>query len=324
MSSVSTKVQDIISWHGKTARDAACLCGSTRSWGVKERGRYGLKIDVVMCRDCGHVYQQRQLLGDDLIAFYDGPYRELYGPGDVLKSDKARDVRFANSRKSILPVMNNITHTDAPYVIEWGSGAGWNLVPLKDAGATVKGFDPDSGYVAYGRENFDIDLEVLSDPSILPDHLDREVDMLIVNHVLEHMTDPEAVIKNFRALLSDEGIIYVGLPFIEALDIWGWEHFFHIAHIHYFTIPYFCKLAACAGFQIKEINREKYYLVLARAESFSDDRPNERILATRLLLRSWFMYRVIFRLGDAIKHVTKAAPPLDRALRRLKDRLRGK
>lgn len=277
-----------------------------------------------MCRDCGHVYQRKQLVGDDLVTFYDGPYRELYGPGDVLKSDKARDIRFANSRKSILPVMELITHTTSPFVIEWGSGAGWNLVPLKDAGASVKGFDPDSGYVAYGREHFNVDLEVLSDPSKLSDHLDHKVDMLVVNHVLEHMTDPEETIRNFHDLLSDDGIIYVGLPFIEALDIWGWDHFFHIAHIHYFTIPYFCTLAERAGYNVKEINREKFYLVLSRADKPSNAQPNERPLATRLLLKSWFLYRIIFRLGDGVKHITKAIPPLDRALRKLKQQLRGK
>lgn len=324
MAEAISSTKDIISWHDRTAKKAACLCGSTRSIGVKEHGRYGLRIDVAMCQDCGHVYQRRQLFGDDLIAFYDGPYRELYGPGDVLKSDKAKEVRFANARNSILPVMNTITHTGTPFVIEWGSGAGWNLVPLKEGGANVKGFDPDSGYVTYGRENFDIDLEVLADPAELSEHLDRKVDMLIVNHVLEHMTDPESTIRAFRDLLSDDGIVYVGLPFIEALDIWGWDHFFHIAHIHYFTIPYFCALAERAGYDVKEVNREKFYLVLSRADRQADVQPNERGLATRLLLRNWILYRVVFRLGDGIKHITKVIPPLDRALRSLKNRLRGK
>jgi len=325
MTQTSTQsFDDIIAWHKKTAKNAACLCGSTASFSVKKHGRYGLEIDVVICRDCGHVYQQRQLLGDDLITFYDGPYRDLYGPGDVLKSDKARDVRFSNSKKNILPVFQTITHIDTPFVIEWGTGAGWNLVPLKEAGAKVKGFDPDSGYVKFGSEQFSLDLNVLSDPGLLPDHLDQKVDMLIVNHVLEHMTDPEETIRRFRDVLSDDGIIYVGLPFIEALDIWGWDHFFHIAHIHYFTIPYFCALAERAGYDVKEINREKFYLVLSRAKTAKSVTPNARGLATQLLLKSWFLYRVVFRAGDMIKHITKAAPPLDRALRNLKQQLRGK
>lgn len=315
---------DIISWHRQTAKDAACLCGSTASFPVIRHGRYGLDINIVMCRDCGHVYQQRQLFGDDLITFYDGPYRELYGPGDVLKSDKARQVRFANSQKNMLPVFKKFIHTKAPFVIEWGTGAGWNLVPIKEAGAKVKGFDPDSVYVEYGSKEFDIELNVLSDPSALSDHLDQKVDMLIVNHVLEHMTNPEEAIRQFRDLLSDDGIIYVGLPFIEALDIWGWDHFFHIAHIHYFTIPYFCTLAERAGYDVKEVNREKFYLVLSRAEVTKSVAPNARGLAIQLLLKSWFLYRVVFRMGDLIKHITKVIPPLDRALRKLKQQLRGK
>lgn len=320
----SQSFDDIIAWHNQTAKDAACLCGSKASFPVKKNGRYGLDINVVMCRDCGHVYQQRQLFGDDLITFYDGPYRELYGPGDVLKSDKAREIRFANSRNNMLPVFKKFVHADTPLVIEWGTGAGWNLVPIKEAGAKVKGFDPDSVYVAYGSKEFGIDLNVLSDPSALSENLTQKVDMLIVNHVLEHMTDPEEAILQFRNLLSDDGIIYVGLPFIEALDIWGWDHFFHIAHIHYFTIPYFCTLSERAGYAVKEVNREKFYLVLSPSDTKASAAPNTRGLAAQLLLKSWFLYRVVFRAGDAIKHITKAVPPLDRALRKFKQQLRGK
>ncbi|MGH3387703.1 MAG: class I SAM-dependent methyltransferase, partial [Actinomadura sp.] len=51
---------------------------------------------------------------------------------------------------------------------------------------------------------------VCADGSGLP-FRDGSVDVLVFNHVYEHVVDPDATIKDMHRVLSDDGVLYLGL-----------------------------------------------------------------------------------------------------------------
>lgn len=302
--------------------DARCLCGAASAVPVRRRDRYGLPIHVVLCTHCGHVYARHRLPPEQLATFYASAYRALYSGEDGLKTEAAARSRIAASSRTMLPALHDsLGGVQGRTVLEWGCGAGWNLVPFKEAGARTFGFDFDHDYIAFGRERFGLDLHVLgsSDPLAT---MGGQADALILNHVLEHASDPLGLLEQASANVKPGGSIYVGLPFIETLAIWRWKDFFHVAHLHYFTVPYFVDLAAARGFIAVSVDKRRGYVVLRRAApAWAMHAPERHRLYTALwLLRFALWYTLIVGPVHAVRRTIRNTPVLGPVLRSLKER----
>ncbi|MGI0045118.1 MAG: hypothetical protein ACRD47_15545, partial [Nitrososphaeraceae archaeon] len=74
--------------------------------------------------------------------------------------------------------------------------------------------------------------------------------------------DPVALLLKLAASLKKGGMVFVGLPFLENLPKWGFKGFFHIAHLHYFSIPYFIKLSRRNGLIALQKDRQHGHVLL--------------------------------------------------------------
>lgn len=60
------------------------------------------------------------------------------------------------------------------------------------------------------------------------DTFDRKFDLIFMNHVLEHFNDPLGALKKAQSLLSETGVLYIGVPdadFIMKTGVGGFPHF---------------------------------------------------------------------------------------------------
>jgi hypothetical protein len=73
---------------------------------------------------------------------------------------------------------------------------------------------------------------------------DEKFDLVIINHVLEHVRSPAGMLARLRALLTDEGAIYIDVP-----DASRYESLadLHIAHLYHFTVTSLRRVANRAG-----------------------------------------------------------------------------
>lgn len=239
-----------------------CICGSTRQGVVFRRSdRYRLPFRYSLCLKCGHVRTvdpiNRNLIGD----FYGSSnYRTLYH-----KTEKATEYfarvgsRPAASQKLFMYCQSNIQSTGL--VIEWGCSGGWNLIAFRDAGWRVIGYDLDTRFVAEGRKLYGLDLHVAK--SGLPSASITEApNLIILNHVLEHVFDPVAFLRDLRKCCIASTVVVVGVPLLETMKIWHWKNFFHIAHIHYFSARTLRYCALTAGFEIIDSRSSPGYFTL--------------------------------------------------------------
>jgi 2-polyprenyl-3-methyl-5-hydroxy-6-metoxy-1,4-benzoquinol methylase len=235
-----------------------CICGNDNGWIVSKFGRYGNQIQASLCRRCGHIWAKRQLPEKDLKEFYSLYYRELYSGGKGLKNSEAYIPRIRAAEKNIYGIFSKHLNKEInALIVEWGCGAGWNLIPFKEKGYKVIGYDLDIEYTKFGKEVYHLDLHTIENYYPNPD-LEVKADFLILNHVLEHVTDPKVFLKNLVNLLKPEtGLFYIGLPVIESLSIWGFKNFFHVAHLHYFSGKYFIQWMKSFGFDALEINHSQ-------------------------------------------------------------------
>ena len=85
------------------------------------------------------------------------------------------------------------------------------MVPFLEAGATVKGYDYDRRYLDYGNSRnpaLNLCFGGLEDLKAE----DKKYDLIIINHVLEHLSSPEATLEQVKGNLKPDGILYIGLP----------------------------------------------------------------------------------------------------------------
>lgn len=189
-------------------------------------------FEYVRCSRCATVYGDPQASDDELTAAYDvsyGPYSEdqslLERLGEPLAQREA-DRIVANAAGQEL-------------LVDVGCGRGTMLRRARRAGwrGTLHGIEPSEEVAARTREvvGATVDVSTVEAVDLEPD----SVDVIILRHVIEHVRDPEAVLRTLRAALKPGGIIYVATPDRRALTERVFRSYWHgydpPRHLHAFT-----------------------------------------------------------------------------------------
>ncbi len=186
-----------------------CLCGSEDFDLVASIDRYGFIDPISVCRNCG------------LVSINPGYseifYKDLHSAEEYYKvfhnSQNAREYALAN----FTPIAGqNIFNAVKPYIelnentqiLEIQSGAGWHLLPFKQAGAQVSGIETDEELAQWGNKTginiINSDIEKF-DPK-------NKYNLLILANVLNKVNHPVNYILKAIKLLSDNGLTYIEVP----------------------------------------------------------------------------------------------------------------
>jgi len=97
-------------------------------------------------------------------------------------------------------------------VADIGCSAGFIADELAAAGAShTFGVDIDVPGLRRASQRFGERVEfVCADGTALP-FPDGSIDVLVFNHIYEHVVDPDAIMAEMRRVLSEDGVIYLGL-----------------------------------------------------------------------------------------------------------------
>ena len=226
-----------------------CVCGARGGVVIKRKDRYQLKFQYKLCTKCGHVRTANPISAKAAERFYGtSDYRSMYLPGM-----SSREVLLSETPKPhiISPLLKYVQELgiESGSLIEWGCSGGWNLIPFRDAGWKVSGFDYDKQYVALGRDEFGLSLHEIERNDDL-DIRSQSPDVVLLNHVLEHAIDPLSLLKRLRRICGTKTTLIVGVPLLETITFWRWQRFFHVAHIHYFSEDSLVAVAQHAGFEV--------------------------------------------------------------------------
>ena len=95
--------------------------------------------------------------------------------------------------------------------VDVGCSAGFIADELALAGATTSGVDIDEPGLARARERFGERVDFrLARGEELPFE-DSSVDLVVLNHIYEHVVDPEAVVADIHRVLRPGGLLYLGV-----------------------------------------------------------------------------------------------------------------
>ncbi len=220
-----------------------CLCGAARDRLLAASDRFGLPIRALLCEGCGLVRIDPYFDEASIAAFYQHDYRGIYteawaDPEDYFERQQWRGRRVREWLAE---------HVDGRprRVLEVGCGAGGVLDAFREAGCEVAGCDYGAEMLEVGRRH-GLELVEGGAEALLPF---APADLVILSHVVEHLRDPIAVLRQVTALLGERGRIYIEVPGVLTIrerdgDV---HNYLQNAHVWNFCAATLDAVAARAG-----------------------------------------------------------------------------
>jgi len=246
------------SWNLDRSRleQVACpLCQSVKFERLAATDRYNMGLVTVGCLGCGLVMTNPQPTAEALDDFYAHHYRQFYrdfGPRDgVPTAEHIRSARIDRrcavtaellvARGELLPGM---------VALDIGAAEGSMLKALGDQVPSTRRIaiepNPVFGRFAMAHAGCEwhaslADLRASAPPPI---------DLVIINHVLEHLKHPVQVLESLKPLLAPNARVYIEVP-----DVLAYRKLtvLHIAHLYHFSADTLAHLATNAGFDVRLI-----------------------------------------------------------------------
>jgi 2-polyprenyl-3-methyl-5-hydroxy-6-metoxy-1,4-benzoquinol methylase len=179
---------------------------------------YGL--NVVRCRRCGLVYVNPRLDDtalDSVYGLHTAP-RHLEGVGeDRTREDKvyrAYEDRLIQQRLLLLEKMRN---GKVGRLLDVGSHHGHFLVQARLRGWTGVGVEIASDVAAKARDTHN--LTIYNDKIENVDFGAERFDVVTLFDVLEHLQEPNRVLRTISSILADDGILFIKVPNVHFIQL---------------------------------------------------------------------------------------------------------
>jgi CDP-glycerol glycerophosphotransferase (TagB/SpsB family)/2-polyprenyl-3-methyl-5-hydroxy-6-metoxy-1,4-benzoquinol methylase len=227
-------------------QSSPCICGTHDDLLISQIDRYGIPLDTVLCRKCGLMRSDPYYTPETLESFYKNEYRPLYS-GGAESTDKFFEDQQGAGREILSYVGSGLP--GRAVVLEVGAGAGGILEPFAAAGHEVHGCDFGAEYIRYGR-NLGLDLHE-GDMTVLESF--PKADLLILNHLLEHIPDPVSFLEKARSLLKPDGLLFIGVPGLILYPVKYRSkllYYLQNAHAWHFCLETLRFTASRAGFRL--------------------------------------------------------------------------
>ena len=228
-----------------TMRQNPCICGNEGGILISEIDRYAIPTTTYICEICGTMRSDPYLTEKSLSQFYDNEYRPLYVGTDIC-TDGFFDNQIKTGENIYKFIKKHYELPDNTIVYEIGCGAGGILHFFKEKKCIVAGCDLGSDYIESGRKK-GLDLRVGGIETLKND---KKADVIILNHVLEHITKPLEFLSEVQNLMKDDGILFIALPGIFNIKkAYGdFAYYLQNAHVYHFNLTSLDYLLNSSGY----------------------------------------------------------------------------
>lgn len=169
-----------------------------------------------------------------------------YHRDDVYISETSQFKNIFTRRVNLI-----LKHIGKGKVLEIGSSTGVFLGLLKEKGFEVLGIEPSKSTAGFANKKGINTLKTTFEEEKIAS---SSFDLVIMNHVLEHMEDPVAVLEKAKRVLKTGGLVFIDVPNFASLSakLWGvnWRYLLPNEHKFHFTPQSLDKLLEKAGLKI--------------------------------------------------------------------------
>lgn len=217
--------------------------------GAREGNR---SYDVYMCDACQIGFTTPVLSGEERIGLYaEGTYRAVTGKRfHFIAEHLIYWARFQRKRR-----INK--YRQSGRMLDVGCGRGLFLSIMKKDGWEVTGIELDEETAKHASRMHDI--PVVAGDMFRSGFEDAHFDVITAIHVLEHMDDPQRMIRECNRMLKKGGMLVVAVPNISSLQAsFGGKDWFHLDppyHSHHFSEDGLLGMLKKESFRIRKIKR---------------------------------------------------------------------
>jgi 2-polyprenyl-3-methyl-5-hydroxy-6-metoxy-1,4-benzoquinol methylase len=229
------------------ASTPCALCGSEDIEGLSRRARDWRPLRTTICRCCGLVWANPPPIRNALRHYYSEEYRRDY------KGTASRTLpQIYNAGLGALARYRAIAHLLArgDAMLDVGCGGGELVYLLRRLGFDAIGIEPDRSYSEGARSVLGLPVQTGFVQDV--DFPDGAFRAILMYHVLEHVDAPMAILARLRRWLSQDGVLVVEVPNIEACFEAPITRF-HVAHLFYYSPTTLGAMAVAAGFAVDEV-----------------------------------------------------------------------
>ena len=233
------------------------------------------------CRQCGVLFANPLPSVQDLDAVY-SPEGEWGGLRQATQEKAVSARRLAWLFEPRAHELDVLRPASGSTVLDFGCGLGGMLDALEDVGWQTFGIEPATD-VAFRRHQ---------QLTAIPD--DARFDLVLLNHVLEHVTTPLDILRQLARATRPSGLLLVRVPNLEGVA----EHrdlkycIRSKTHLTAYSLPCLEWLLADAGFAllrdaVRTEHHARHLVVLARRMSEPVATPVQPLTAARRALRAY-------------------------------------
>ncbi len=235
------------------------LCGSESIGPYLSTSDYFLSRETFVlfkCSSCGFVFTQDHPGQEEIGKYYDS---EAY----LSHNDQAKGFLsglYRISRSIMLRKKRELVIKSAGIatgeLLDIGSGTGYFLAGMKEAGWKVSGIEADPGAREYSVSRFGPDVAA---PEQIAKFQSAQFDCISMWHVFEHLQDPVYIASEIKRLLRPGGICIIAMPNCDSFDAHYYKEFWAAydvpRHLWHFSPGTFRRFAEKAGFTITATGR---------------------------------------------------------------------
>lgn len=210
---------------------------------------------VIDCQSCGHAHLYPVPTIEELENFYQNTYFEEVKTDwtkDQLEEQNFWDINFEDKRNTL----EQLLPSDSRRILDIGCGNGLFLKYYQRHGWEVMGIEPSTAMAKYAEE---IGIPVINNAieNIVPDSLEK-FDVVNLSFVLEHVSDPKAVLSWANSVLNPGGVVLIEVPnefneFQMAINKFYDKEMWWISapdHINYFNFDTLASLLKRIGYEV--------------------------------------------------------------------------
>jgi len=258
-------------------------------------------LGVLGCRRCGFVYVVPRPSAEALRGFYDPDYddgwsrgREVESAQGIEKLERRFEAKRAEARAALrsiepfLPAASGVA-------FDFGCGGGAFLDVLKQDGWRTLGLEPHRLRTFAARRHEMVDA-IPAEPI---------ADLVIANHVLEHVGEPAAVLRQLAAATRRNGRLVCSVPDLEGLPVHRDLHYvLNAVHINGFTGVNLEHLCLLTGWELLHLRHGGFV-----AEFTHKTRARLSFVARRTDVEVRFSPDPLAPLVAALRRFAAEAPP---------------